>query len=229
MSFADKLLNYFGLERSSISEKKLEAERIFRKGIEKILRENEEELVRIRRWLEIEKEERRECDELSEILLKERDDARKCVGELSRLSNLQNPPSLEISRSSLSKKIIERFFSLPNRESELLVSYIPRKISEREPTEKIRYQQIHAELKGFPKFLDKLSRVDYIHEIHTGGQTRRNAKRTIFYDFYKENKIFIIKGLYISNGFGKEIFVHTIARNEMEAGYIRDFLNCVFE
>ena len=229
MYFVDKILIYFGLQRIKVSLNLLEQERKQREEFERKLSDKDRELIDINRKLEVEKRKIEEIEELSGILLEERDSARKQTRELSDLLSVENPYALAISRSSLPGRIVERFLGLSKSEAEFIIYYIPKMISERNSDEKIKYKRIHADPKRLLTFIEELSELRYVHEIHTGAQIYQGVKKTSFKSVFRENGIFFVKGTYVLNNFGKEIFVHTTARNEKEAGYIRDFLNCIFE
>ena len=112
MYFVDKILIYFGLQRIKVSLNLLEQERKQREEFERKLSDKDRELIDINRKLEVEKRKIEEIEELSGILLEERDSARKQTRELSDLLSVENPYALAISRSSLPGRIVERFLGL---------------------------------------------------------------------------------------------------------------------
>lgn len=211
MYLIKRIFGHFRFESKSSLKKKLKNEISSRENLEKKVTEADEKLKEILR-------EREEFEEFSEICLKERDEIKKKYGDLK----------LFLIEKSY-KKIMEDFLSLSKLEADLLMQYIPKKISEKNFKDKIKYQKIHSDPKGFEGFLIKLSRVKYVDEIHGGKQTHRNAKKTFFDRISRKNNIFILEGLYAENRFGKYVFAHTTARNELEANYIKDFLNSFFK
>ncbi|HUW43759.1 MAG TPA: hypothetical protein VMV95_02260 [Bacillota bacterium] len=223
-----KFLEYLNFESKSSLREKLKNEISSRENFqaqvikinnelksEIFLRENSQsQLIKINDKLEKVSMEKEEFEELSEICLKERDELKE------EYENLK----LFLTQKSY-KKIMENFFSLSKLEASLLLEAIPKKTSEKNFKDKIKYQKTHSDPRRFDEFLIKLSKVNYVDEIRGGQQTHRNVKRTFFDRIDRKNDIFILEGLYAENGFGKYIFVSTTARNEREANYIKDFLN----
>lgn len=158
----------------------------------------------------------KEADELSEIFLRDKEEAD------------EKYENLKLKADSYGK-FVKIFSGLPKIERELLCKFLPKQKSERSINEKIVYQRIHNDPRGFRLFLDKIASCEYVHEIHGGRQTGRNAKKTDFYKVYRNNKIWKIEGLYTTDNFGKIVYVSTTAKNEMEAIYIENLLNSLFK
>lgn len=124
-------------------------------------------------------------------------------------------------------KYVEMFSNLLKYEKKLLCDYVPKR-SDIPSEDKIRDRRAHIDPRGYGNFLRKVAECKYINGVYGLRQTRKKFKRTCFNKSYREDGIFIVEGIYVNDNFGKIIKIHTTARNEMEANFIRDLLNSQF-
>jgi len=201
-------------ELKIISEKysrKLEESQQYKGGLE----QTQETLAKSKSHVRALEEKLKEFGELSESILRDKDIAKT---EIKRLRNILGTR----------RRYNEMLSNLTEFEMGVLYRFIPKKVSTRNPEDKLHYRRIHSDPNGFEQFLSRLKDCKYVDDIYGMDQTHRNAKGINFDRFRKEHNRFIIEGLYSHNNLGKLFVVHTTAENEQEVRYIIHLLNSQF-
>jgi len=119
---------------------------------------------------------------------------------------------------------VEQFSKLSSLEKKIMFDCVPKR-SNKTPENKFNYKRSHSDPKGFENFLDKISKCDYVEFIYPMGQNYERSKVTKFCNFYKENNVFVLDGIYVVGNKGKLVKVNTIAKTELQAVFVRDLLN----